>query len=117
MRHPRLFVSALLALMLLAMPWPAQAQEIPITADELETFLDGFFAAQMDKLRIPGTVVIFVQDGDVLLSKGYGFADVEGRVAMDPEETIVRIGSVSKLFVATAGRGPRGHGRRGSDAG
>ncbi|MBC8262652.1 MAG: beta-lactamase family protein [Anaerolineales bacterium] len=102
MRHPRLFVSALLILMLLAMPFPAEAQEAPITADELETFLNGFFAEQMDKLRIPGIVVIFVQDGDVLLSKGYGFADVEARVPMDPEETIVRIGSVSKLFVATA---------------
>lgn len=73
-----------------------------IDPDELETFADGFFAQQMDELRIPGLTFIVVQDGEVLLAKGYGSASLERALRVDPEETVVRIGSVSKLFVATA---------------
>jgi len=73
-----------------------------IDPDDLETFLDGFFAARMAMLHIPGVVVVFVQDGEILLSKGYGFANLEQRLPMDPDATVVRIGSVSKTFVATA---------------
>jgi CubicO group peptidase (beta-lactamase class C family) len=47
-------------------------------------------------------VFVFVQDGEITLSKGYGFADLETGISMNPTKTIVRIGSVSKLFVATA---------------
>ena len=69
---------------------------------DLEAFLDGFFAEQMAELHIPGASVVFVQDGDILVSKGYGFADLDERVPVHPDETVLRIGSVSKLFVATA---------------
>jgi CubicO group peptidase (beta-lactamase class C family) len=43
-----------------------------------------------------------VKDGTVLLQKGYGYADVSKKLAMDPEQTMVRIGSTSKLFTWTA---------------
>ena len=49
-----------------------------------------------------GAVVVVVKDGAVLLEKGYGFADVSKKVPMDPEQTMVRIGSTSKLFTWTA---------------
>lgn len=49
-----------------------------------------------------GAVVIVVKDGTVLLQKGYGYADVSKKLAMDPEHTMVRIGSTSKLFTWTA---------------
>ena len=74
----------------------------PIDPDELEQFLDTFFAEQMTELHIPGVVVVLIQDGEILLSKGYGFANLEEPVPINPDETLVRIGSVSKLFVATA---------------
>ena len=35
-------------------------------------------------------------------SKGYGSANRETGAPFDPHETVVRIGSISKLFVATA---------------
>ncbi len=80
---------------------PAQ-QPGAFDAAELEIWADGFFEEQLDELKIPGAVLVFVRDGEVVLAKGYGFADLEQEIIFDPETTIVRIGSVSKLFVATA---------------
>ena len=82
---------------------PAQPQqEGPTDSADLETFLDAFFAEQMEALHIPGAVVVFVKDGEVFLAKGYGFADLENQEPVDPDQTLFRAGSVSKLFTATA---------------
>ena len=43
-----------------------------------------------------------VKDGQVLLQKGYGYADVEKKQPVDPQKTLFRPGSVSKLFTWTA---------------
>ena len=51
---------------------------------------------------IAGAVVIVVKDGAVLVERGYGYADVDDETPMDPERTLVRPGSVSKLFTWTA---------------
>ena len=56
----------------------------------------------MDTLHIPGLVISVVQGEDVLLKKGYGLADVETKRPMSPDETVVRIGSIGKVFTATA---------------
>jgi CubicO group peptidase (beta-lactamase class C family) len=77
-------------------------ERVTIAPDQLEMFVDDFFAKQMEELHIPGLTFVFVQDGKVLLAKGYGLADLEEGIPFDPEEAVVRIGSVSKLFVATA---------------
>jgi CubicO group peptidase (beta-lactamase class C family) len=69
---------------------------------ELEAFADSFFAAKMEELRIPGVAFIFVEGGEVVLAKGYGYADLEKRTPMSADTTVMRIGSVSKVFVATA---------------
>ena len=69
---------------------------------ELELFCDQFFPAQMEKLHIPGVSLIVVQDGKVVVAKGYGYADLATDSPMSAEASVMRIGSVSKLFVATA---------------
>ena len=89
-------------LLLVAGPVPAGAQMVPLDPGELKAWADAFFAAQLAELHIPGAVLVFIQDGEVRLAKGYGYADLEAQMPMDPEQTVVRIGSVSKLFVATA---------------
>jgi CubicO group peptidase (beta-lactamase class C family) len=81
---------------------PSTDEPEPVDSDELETFVDNFFAEQMDELHITGLTLVFVQDGEVLLAKGYGSANLEESTPFDPDETVVRIGSISKLFVATA---------------
>lgn len=72
------------------------------TAAEMEAFLDGVIDSQMKENHVPGVVVTVVKDGAVFLSKGYGYADLETRTPVDPERTLFRPGSVSKLFVWTA---------------
>lgn len=96
------FVPGLLMLVLAYVPGAHAEAEGPRDPNELETFLDGFFAAAMQQYHAPGLVFVMVKDGEVFLSKGYGYADLRTRRAVDPEKTIFRVASVSKLFTATA---------------
>jgi CubicO group peptidase (beta-lactamase class C family) len=73
-----------------------------IDSGELARFVDPLITAQMAKDNIPGAVFILVQNGKVIYERGYGFANVANRTAVDPEKTIWRIGSISKVFTATA---------------
>lgn len=66
---------------------------------ELRRFLDELYAERMAEYQILGETVAVVRDGRILLAKGYGYADSKKRVPVDPERTLLRIGSVSKLFV------------------
>jgi CubicO group peptidase (beta-lactamase class C family) len=74
----------------------------PIDPAELEAFLDGFFTERMKALDVPGVAFVLVKDGEIFLAKGYGYADLENDVPVDPKTTVFRIGSTSKLFTATA---------------
>lgn len=68
---------------------------------ELETFVDNIHNRQMADLHIAGAVVVIVKDGEVLLSKGYSYRDVEKKIPVDPETTLFRPGSVQKLITWT----------------
>ena len=74
----------------------------PTDPAELEAFLDELFAKQMEEYHIAGAAVSVVKDGKLFFAKGYGYADLEKRIPVDPEQTIFRIGSVTKLFTWTA---------------
>ena len=69
---------------------------------DLEAWLDGMVPYALKAGDMAGAVVVVVKDGAVLLQKGYGYADVSKKLRMDPEVTMVRIGSTSKLFTWTA---------------
>lgn len=69
---------------------------------ELERFLDALIAERMEKYHIPGEAVAVARDGKVIFARGYGYADLNKRIWVDPERALFRIGSVSKLFVWTA---------------
>lgn len=77
-------------------------QRGPADAAELEAFLDGVMTAHLSDKHVAGATVAVVRDGRVLLAKGYGWADVDDRIPVDPERTMFRIGSVTKLFTWTA---------------
>ncbi len=74
----------------------------PLTADDLSAWLDGFLPFAMARGDIPGAVVVVVKDGKILVEKGYGYSDVKAKKPVDPETTLFRPGSVSKLFTWTA---------------
>jgi CubicO group peptidase (beta-lactamase class C family) len=72
------------------------------TPAEMDTFLSGVIGDQMKTDHIPGAVVIVVKGGKVFFAKGYGYSNVADQTLVDPNKTLFRIGSTSKLFVWTA---------------
>lgn len=97
---PRWMLLSLTVLLLVAAVPVVYAQEPP--GDDLEAELDALLAEQRAVLHIPGLVFVLVEDGEITFSRGVGLADVREGIPMDPERTVMRIGSVSKLFVAAA---------------
>jgi CubicO group peptidase (beta-lactamase class C family) len=82
---------------------PARQQGTPsLNNQDVNAWLDGFMPIAIGKNDIPGAVVVVVKDGQILTSRGYGFADVEKRKPVDPRTTLLRPGSISKLFTWTA---------------
>src|SRR5207248_5899285 len=51
---------------------------------------------------IAGAVVSVVKDGQVLVAKGYGYADFAAKKPLLADQTLFRPGSISKLFTTTA---------------
>jgi len=90
----------LLALMIFAQTGFSQ-QELTDSAG-LAGFMDGIIQAHLDSRHIAGATVSVVRDTNVIFSKGYGYADIERDRTVDPDRTLFRIGSISKLFVWTA---------------
>jgi len=83
--------------------WPRPlAVAGPTTAAEMESFIDGFMAVQLSSAPAAGATVSVVKDGQLFFAKGYGYADVDKRVAVNPEKTLFRPGSISKTFTWTA---------------
>lgn len=73
-----------------------------LDATDLSAWLDGRVPYALKTGDIAGLTLSVVKDGKVLLQKGYGYADVKAKVKMDPNESLVRLGSTSKPFAWTA---------------
>src|SRR5215213_6243730 len=80
---------------------PSQ-QQGPTDPAEMEAFLDKELKREMEKYHIAGAAVSVVKDGELFFAKGYGDADLENNIPVDPERTNFRIGSLAKLFTWTA---------------
>jgi D-alanyl-D-alanine carboxypeptidase len=79
----------LLAVVMVATVAPARADD-----------LDDFINAAIRQRNIPGVAIAVVRDGVLIRSGGYGLADRERNIAPQPD-TVFRIGSLSKQFIAT----------------
>ncbi|WP_343521121.1 serine hydrolase domain-containing protein [Sphingomonas sp.] len=104
-RFPALRRAAIAAALLGCTALPATAQTAavpPARVAGLADFVDGVMAQQLATREVAGAVVTVVQNGKVLFSRGYGFADVDKGVAVDGQRTLFRPGSVSKMFTWTA---------------
>jgi CubicO group peptidase (beta-lactamase class C family) len=73
-----------------------------LTKQDVDAWLDGYMPYALKAAAIPGAVVVVVKDGQPLTMRGFGFADMKARTPVDPENTLFRPGSVSKLFTWTA---------------
>ena len=95
---------ALLVALLFALPLigtaDAASEVVSNAARSPERQVDALFA-RWNRPGMPGGVVAVIRDGKVVLSKGYGLADIEHGVPMSPASEVV-IGSMSKQFTAFA---------------
>ncbi|WP_130619230.1 serine hydrolase domain-containing protein [Dyella amyloliquefaciens] len=72
------------------------------TASDLQPWLDEQMGKAMSSGSIAGAVMVVVKDGNTVVSKGYGYADVAAKKPVDPASTMFRVASISKLFTWTA---------------
>jgi len=77
--------------------------------------LDELIAHEMRAAKIAGLSIAIVDDQKVLWARGFGWADREAGLAATPA-TVYRMGSISKLFTATAAMQLAQQGRLALDA-
>jgi CubicO group peptidase (beta-lactamase class C family) len=73
-----------------------------LTLADVSAFIDGIVPLEIERGDIAGAVVTIVKDGKLFFARGYGYSDVEKKKPVSPEETLFRVGSVSKLFTWTS---------------
>lgn len=80
------------------MPPQTVAAQGQIDGPEFEAFFDEFLTSALAEHHIPGAAIVVVQGSEIVFAKGYGYANLENNTPVDPETTIFRWASVSKLF-------------------
>lgn len=89
-----------------ATPAPLPPATAELTEQDINTWLDGLVPTELARTEIPGASIAVVHEGELLTARGYGHADTgadgDEPTPVDPEETLFRIGSVSKVVTATA---------------
>jgi CubicO group peptidase (beta-lactamase class C family) len=73
-----------------------------LVKEDLEAFFDGIIPLQLERSDVAGATVLVMRAGETLLQKGYGFSDLKVKQAVDPDATMFRLASISKLFTWTA---------------
>lgn len=78
---------------------PAQAARLVRSTSPSDS-ADRFIAREMERKHIPGVAIAVLKGGRVIKATGYGMADLEHGIPVTPQ-TVFKIGSVSKQFIAT----------------
>lgn len=79
---------------------PTNVYALP--TDDLSITIDQYMEEKVTEQHIPNATISIVHNGEVIFDKGYGFASREKNNSVDPQSSLFRIGSVSKLFTWTA---------------
>jgi len=73
----------------------------PPDTSALITFLDSFIPDQLSRYEIPGMTISVVKDDEIIYARGFGYSDYSPAKFVH-NQTLFRIGSVSKTFTAIA---------------
>ena len=79
-------------------PSPVLSSHAPLPVADLESYVDGVVRDRMARDHIAGVTIAVVQNGQVVLKKGYGVASLKDGRKVDPDKTLFRVGSISKTF-------------------
>ncbi|MFT6271074.1 MAG: CubicO group peptidase (beta-lactamase class C family) [Alphaproteobacteria bacterium] len=69
---------------------------------EVEAFVDKLVNKEIAKHSVPGVTVSIVKDGEIVLLKGYGFADLGKQLQVNPKTSMFKVGSITKTMTALA---------------
>ena len=70
-----------------------------VAQDGNSSLVDRHIKDEMQKQQLPGLSLAVIKAGQIILAKGYDFANVEHQVPVKPE-TVFQSGSVGKQFTA-----------------
>ena len=80
--------------------------EHQLTAEDVNAWLDGKLPDALKNEDIPGAVVSVVKDGQVVTTRGYGWSNTGASggqpVAVDPQKSLFRVASISKIPTSIA---------------
>lgn len=94
---------ALAAALALVVPGTPGAEDLAtIDGASAQAWADDMFGKAFEQKRFSGAVISVVKDGTVIFSKGYGYADYPRQTPIDPANSLMRVCSNTKVFVATA---------------
>ena len=100
--HPYLKRLAIVAVLCFVQLAAAAEEGAAISAGEVERCLEPLFEDRVENGRVPGAVCVVVSPDRVLFSMGYGVMDLEDGRRVDPDRTVFRAASVSKLITVAA---------------
>ncbi|HYH03535.1 MAG TPA: serine hydrolase domain-containing protein [Bacillota bacterium] len=105
MKHPifKLFLFLIMAMIAVVNFTPVTACERLVTTDyaTVKAEMNTIIEAQMKKYEVTGLSIALVDDQHVVWAQGFGKANLQPETDVTPD-TLFRIGSISKLFTATA---------------
>ncbi len=100
-RKHLLGVAGIISLVVLVLvSWPDVSAQNGSRSDLL-TEIDSIVRETMESDHLVGTSIGVKKGGEVIVAKGYGYADLENEVKAT-EHTVYRIGSITKQFTAAS---------------
>ena len=72
-----------------------------LACKQKESTLDQYINAEIASGEVPGIGISIIVEGDIIVSKGYGYADIENRIPFS-DSTIMNIASISKTFIGVS---------------
>jgi len=94
--HHGFTLAVALTLALLVLLFPASRRVVSQTDQ-----VDEYIQVEMKKRKIPGLALVVIKNGEVVMMKGYGLANLDHDVPVTPD-TAFELASVTKQFTATA---------------
>ena len=73
-----------------------------LPAAEINDRADAAAQSQMEEQKLVGLAIGLIRDGELVHLAGYGFADREAGIEVDPGKTMFRWASISKPLTAIA---------------
>ena len=79
------------ALLVVFLLHPSLSSPIHAQSDQVDEYIQ----IEMKKRLIPGLALVVIRDGEIVKMKGYGFANLEHEVPVNPD-TVFELASVTK---------------------